>query len=254
MKNSAIILSTILSLSIAFTGCRQQTKTTDDSVSDLLGAESVATSDPANRDSVLSKYNELKTESARRRDTEFVFNPNELQTLVQKYTHLPLEEALVAIHKELMARHPGKIMEKYRFIFNDAGAALGQVAILYASVSEYLIFFGSPISTGGFSGRYPKVEFYDVMIAGEMTTVIEGQTKASVYRPGDMAHLAPGVAKGYRIDKSGWMLEYSRGSMISNFPFGVIGPALYITMDWRSAWNQIIDFLAAIKKSSGRSQ
>lgn len=193
----------------------------------------------------LSKNPQMHKESS-----DFVFEPEQLQKIVNRHKDLPLDNALKAIHSDLQSEYPSKIMDQYRFIFNDAGGALGQVAILYASSNEYLIFFGSPIPTGGFSGRYQDADFYDIMINGEMTTVIEGQTSSQLYRPGDLAVLKRGVAKGYRIDKSGWMLEYSRGKMLSNFAFGVIGPAMFITMDWASAFAQIKDFGSAMIKST----
>jgi C-8 sterol isomerase len=203
----------------------------------------------ADKNGVMRLLNWLKSSPLmKKRSSSYEFDPAELQQVVQKYQDLPLQEAFTAIHKELLSQHP-KMMDKYRFIFNAAGGVLGQVAILYASPQEYLIFFGSPISTGGFSGRY-QAEFYDIMIQGEMETVIEGEVVRNLYRPGDMAHLKQGQAKGYRLPTAGWMLEYSRGSMISNFPFGVIAPASFITLDWKSAWAQIHDFSAAVLKSS----
>lgn len=194
--------------------------------------------------------NHLDWSPLRQNHSKYLFDPQDLQAIVRNHINLPLEEALPAIHQELQRRYPGKIMDHYRFIFNDAGAALGQVAILYASADEYLIFFGSPIRTGGFSGRYHYADFYDIMIEGEMSTVIEGQIKKQTYLPGDMAFLPRGTAKGYELQKSGWMLEYSRGKMIASFAFGVIGPALFITMDWESALAQVTDFGAAMLKSS----
>ena len=145
------------------------------------------------------------------------------------------------IHRELLRRFPGKIAEKIRFIINDAGGALGQVALLYASTKEYLLFFGSPIANGGHSGRY-NAEFYDIMLDGEMHTFIEGEVERHVYLPGQTAHLKKGQVKGYRIVDHGWMLEYARGNMIELFPFGVIAPAMFVTLDWESAWKQISDF------------
>ena len=175
-------------------------------------------------------------------DGNYLLSPEELKQTVGLYKDLPLAEALPAIHAELKRRHPGRMAESFRFLINDAGGALGQVAILYASTKEYLIFFGSPIGMGGFSGRYPHAEFYDIMIDGEMHAYLEGETERHVYRPGDMAVLPRGIAKGYRIPDHGWMLEYSRGNMIELFPFGVIAPAMFLTLDWTAGWAQINDF------------
>lgn len=250
MKNKSIVLvTTFVSLYSFYTGCKgSSSKSTG---SDTSAVESTMSAESIDRAQTLASIDELaKDPAVKEASNEYLFDPKELQKIVKRFMNLPLEEALPAIHKELMVRYPGKFLDKYRFIFNDAGAALGQVAILYASKNEYVIFFGSPIATGGFSGRYAEADFYDIMIAGEMKTVIEGELKAHTYGPGDLAVLPRGVAKGYSIDKSGWMLEYSRGNMMKSFNFGVNGPANYITMDWVSAKAQIADFMRAVKQSS----
>jgi C-8 sterol isomerase len=179
---------------------------------------------------------------------DYLFEVDELRALVEAHRGKPLQEAFDAMHRELLQRYPGRIADNYRFIINQAGGALGQVAILYASTNEYLIFFGSPIANGGHSGRY-NAEFWDIMIDGEMQTFIEGEVERHVYRPGDMAYLPRHQAKGYRIPDHGWMLEYSRGNMVELFPFGVIAPAMFVTLDWTAAYAQISDFAKLVFKN-----
>lgn len=179
---------------------------------------------------------------------EYLFEVDELRALVEAHRGKPLQEAFDAMHQELLQRYPGRIADNYRFIINQAGGALGQVAILYASTNEYLIFFGSPIANGGHSGRY-NAEFWDFMIDGEMQTFIEGEVERHVYRPGDVAYLPRHQAKGYRIPDHGWMLEYSRGNMVELFPFGVIAPAMFVTLDWSAAYAQISDFAKLVFKN-----
>ncbi len=36
------------------------------------------------------------------------------------------------------------------------------------------------------------------------------------------------------------MIDYGCGSVITVFPFGVIAPALFITLDYQSAWDQFV--------------
>lgn len=248
-KRSMILITTFLTFYTSYTGCKESSSPS--TTSETMATDSTMGVESIDRVQALAAIDELKKDPAIiNSPSGYLFEPKELQKIVQGYIHLPLEKALPAIHKELMQRYPGKFLDKYRFIFNDAGAALGQVAILYASKKEYIIFFGSPIATGGFSGRYPEADFYDIMISGEMNTVIEGEITSKTYRPGDMAVLPRGIAKGYHIDKAGWMLEYSRGNMMKSFNFGVNGPANYITMDWVSAKAQIADFTKAVKQSS----
>ncbi len=178
-------------------------------------------------------------------DGNYVFDPQELHDISMMGIGLPREEMFDVVQQELINRYPGKIVQTRRWILNDAGTALGQLTILYASFKEYLIFFGSPIGNDGFSGRY-EAEFWDFMMEGEMWTFVEGDLERQVYLPGDAAHLAKGQAKGYRIINNGWMLEYSRGNILSLFTFGIIAPAMFVTLDWEAAYATIEDFTSAL--------
>ncbi len=198
----------------------------------------------ADKKSVLGLIDWIRRSSASSgsQSDKYVFDVNDLQEIAKKGIGLPTDQMFAAIHQELRRRYPNKVAENFRFIINDAGGALGQVAILYGAANEYLIFFGSPISNVGHSGRYPRAEFYDFMLEGEMQLFIEGQTNRQTFKPGDVAYLGRGQAKGYKLADHGWMLEYCRGNIVELFPFGVIAPASFITLDWQSAWAQISDF------------
>ncbi len=181
----------------------------------------------------------------------YVFDPAELQAIARLGVGVPRDQLFTVVHDELMRRYPGRITPTIRWVLNDAGASLGEAAILYGSLDEYLLFFGSPIPTGGFSGRYDDTAVYDFVMDGEMWTYEEGQTERAVALPGDATLLAAGHARGYRISDHAWVLEYARGNIVGTFAFGVIGPALYITMDWLSAWLQIEAFVQSILQNVG---
>ena len=94
---------------------------------------------------------------------------------------------------------------------------------LHGSLSEYVFLFGSPIGTDGFSGRYP-VDIFDFVLAGEMWAYGDDDfAERQVFRPGDVAHLPRGRAKGYRLPDAAWMLEYGRGVIPAMLPFGLSG-------------------------------
>lgn len=59
------------------------------------------------------------------------------------------------IHRELQRRYPGHILEEsdLQWIFMNAGGWMGSICILHASVTEYILFFGTAIDTSGHSGN-----------------------------------------------------------------------------------------------------
>ncbi len=102
-----------------------------------------------------------------------------------------------------------------------------------------MAFFGTPIGASGFSGRYPWADVWDLMVDGKMLTFVPGQFEPSQYGPGDPAYLPRGQGKSIVYIGSTWMIDYARGLPITMLPFGVLAPASFVTLDWRSAWTQL---------------
>ncbi len=166
-----------------------------------------------------------------------VFDPEELNEVVLAALQQPdlnLEAKLDWITAALKQRHSRHIYNGPRkWILNNAGGAMGQFALLHASITEYLHFFGTPIGTEGHSGRY-GTEVFDFMIRGEMWTYVEGETERITTKPGDKyLVLERHRAKGYRIPEDAWMLEYARGFIPSMLPFG-LADTLFSTLDLRT--------------------
>lgn len=163
----------------------------------------------------------------------YIFDPQTLHNIVKANLDQPLESAFDGITADLAARYPKHISTGPRdWMFNNAGGAMGQICLLHASLTEYILLFGTPIGTEGHSGRY-RTEVHDFMIAGEMWCYIEGETERSVYRPGDWAYLGSDQAKGYVAKDAAWMLEYSRGPIPSMLPFG-LADTMLSTLDYRT--------------------
>jgi hypothetical protein len=168
-----------------------------------------------------------------------IFDPDDLHMAVRKVVGLGEPRAMfAALAQDLAARYPGHVRFDDRWLFNNAGGAMGTMTLLHASVSEYLIFFGTPIGTEGHSGRY-RAAVYDFLLDGEMWCYQPGESERTVYRPGDAAHLDRGRVKGYRIPDHAWMLEYARGPIALMLPFGLADSALS-TLDYgtiaRTVW------------------
>jgi len=163
----------------------------------------------------------------------YIFDPEVLSEIVKANIGGPLEESFDGITTDLAARYPKHIATGERkWMFNNAGGAMGQICLLHASLSEYILLFGTPIGTEGHSGRY-RTDVHDFMIAGEMWCYVEGETERSVYKPGDWAFLGGNKAKGYVAKDAAWMLEYSRGPIPSMLPFG-LADTMLSTLDYRT--------------------
>jgi hypothetical protein len=75
-----------------------------------------------------------------------------------------------------------------------------------------------------------------------MWTFTPGEFEKTVYLAGDLAYLPADGGKSVQYVNHAWMIDYGRGNVITMFPFGVIAPALFVTLDYQSAWEQFVDF------------
>ncbi len=163
----------------------------------------------------------------------YLFDPVVLDEIRRKGAGKPLPEAFDIITSELAKAYPGHICTTRNWIFNNAGGAMGQLNLLHASLSEYLIFFGTCIGTEGHSGRYAS-DVFDFMIQGEMHCEYEGRFEPEVHTiHTPAAYLGSKVIKHYCIKSNAWMLEYGRGSVPRMFPFGTFD-SLFSTLDFRT--------------------
>jgi C-8 sterol isomerase len=130
-----------------------------------------------------------------------------------------LRDKVAHIRQDLAARYPGHIRLEDEWVFNIAGGALGQMTILHASITEYVIVFGSPIGTEGYSGRFFADDYF-VILEGEQWAYSAGDEGRLEFRPGDLHHLPRGEARGYRMPDRCYALEYARGLIPTMLPFG----------------------------------
>jgi hypothetical protein len=144
----------------------------------------------------------------------------------------------MSLADELAALYPGHIQYDQKWVFNNAGGAMGAFTLLHGSISEYLMVFGTPIGTEGHSGRYPT-DVYDFILDGEMWCYTLNEFERHVYKPGECAYLGKSAAKGYRIPDHAWMLEYARGPIALMLPFG-LADTVFSTLDYgvvlRTIW------------------
>jgi C-8 sterol isomerase len=162
----------------------------------------------------------------------YIFNPDALHEIARKRMSLPHQEMVQAIIDDVAELWPGHVERRPNWFFNLAGGAIGTMTLLHVSLREYVIIYGSPIGTIGFSGRH-RLEIWDYVLTGEMACCTEDNFCARVaHPPGDAAHLRKGQVKGYRLQEGTWMLEYARGWTLPSLPMGV-GDAIFSCADLR---------------------
>ena len=136
-------------------------------------------------------------------------------------TGRPLREKVALIRERLHERYPGQVALDDDWVYNVAGGAMGQMTVLHASLTEYVIVFGTPIGTEGFSGRFLADDYF-MILEGEQWAFSEGDGERMVFKPGDLHHMPKGEARGYRMPDHCFALEYARGNIPAMLPFGLI--------------------------------
>eukprot|EP01100_Stratorugosa_tubuloviscum_P011286 TRINITY_DN5025_c1_g1_i1.p1 TRINITY_DN5025_c1_g1~~TRINITY_DN5025_c1_g1_i1.p1 ORF type:complete len:140 (+),score=57.40 TRINITY_DN5025_c1_g1_i1:170-589(+) len=124
---------------------------------------------------------------------------------------------------------------------------MGAAKLLYASLTEYVLFFGSAIGTSGHSGRYWGV-IIDWPFAGEFWQWEENTIHKKVFRKGDMILHKEWAATGYRLQNGTWMLEHGSGFVPSFMPFA-FADSFFSTLDFISLWRNIYAYSIQLSRA-----
>ncbi|XP_059267428.1 AT-rich interactive domain-containing protein 3C isoform X2 [Mustela nigripes] len=126
----------------------------------------------------------------------FVFQHEEIAQLARQYAGLDHELAFSRLIVELRRLHPGHVLpdEELQWVFVNAGGWMGAMCLLHASLSEYVLLFGTALGSRGHSGRY-WAEISDTIISGTFHQWREGTTKSEVFYPGTPVNRVPIMAK-----------------------------------------------------------
>ncbi len=186
----------------------------------------------------------------------YKIDPDSLHTIAKQVVGLPLDEG------ELITRAIHLLADEYpdlvdptpgRWVGSKAGGILGKVRFLYFSPREYMVIFGSPTGTQGFSGRYKRVEIHKYLMAGRIDSydLETDDTKPMTLLPGEHTCLEKGHARGLTIHPGSWHIEYGRGAVVTTLPFAMVD-TLLVSLELESVRRSTVEFAKLVARRRRR--
>jgi hypothetical protein len=111
-------------------------------------------------------------------------------------------------------------------MINNVGQVLALFEIYNCSLTEYLGLWGALFEQNGYSGRYPYMRVWDIMVDGEMKShgIKMNKTVPVTYGPGEVSLLKKKERRFYTLGEGAMMLDYGRGFVIPAFVQGTVIP------------------------------
>ncbi|KAF2764945.1 sigma receptor and C-8 sterol isomerase [Teratosphaeria nubilosa] len=174
-------------------------------------------------------------------DRFYIFNPTDLHFLALKaIEHGGNDTKAIVEHIVTELRDDAKIApylnNEEQWVFNNAGGAMGAMTILHASLTEYLIIFGTSIGTEGHTGRHTADDYFHILSGTQYAYSPSTNPYAyESYPAGTVHHLRRGEVKQYSMRESCFALEYARGWIPGMLGFGY-ADAFSSTLDFGTVW------------------
>nr|WP_268742041.1 isomerase [Mycolicibacter sinensis] len=167
-----------------------------------------------------------------------------------------------AVRDEAVTRAVALLAEEYpdlidptagRWVGSKAGGILGKVRFLYFSPREYVVIFGSPTGTQGFSGRYKRVDIHKFLLAGRIDSydLESDDAEPMTLLPGEHTCLERGRAQGLTIAPNSWHIEYGRGAVATTLPFAMVD-TLLLSLEFESVRRSTVEFIKLVRRQRRR--
>ncbi|KAL4221156.1 Sigma non-opioid intracellular receptor 1 [Mactra antiquata] len=162
----------------------------------------------------------------------YTFSEETVEAMALKYVGKDVETSYEQLNQDFYRTYPGHILpaEDQQWIFMNAGGWMGSMKILHASLTEYVLFFGTGIHTSGNSGRY-YANISDTILNGTFRQWKEGDIHSTLFKPGDTVYHYWGEASAVEWSAGTWMVEYGRGFIPSTLGFA-LADTLFSTQDF----------------------
>ncbi|KZT00498.1 C-8 sterol isomerase [Laetiporus sulphureus 93-53] len=180
------------------------------------------------------------------KDRFYVFTPEYLHELSQAAISAapsPSDTDFMVsyIVSNLSATYPSSVIalntNTSEWVLNNAGGAMGAMYIIHASITEYLIVFGTPLGTEGHTGLHTADDYFNILV-GEQWAFSPPKLEMERYGPGSVHHLQRGQVKQYKMHEGCFALEYARGWIPLMLPFGLMD-VLTSTLDYWSLYHTV---------------
>lgn len=175
--------------------------------------------------------------------------------LVESYK-VELTNAFVL--KEFKDNYPHLIYDESKWMFNSVGGIYANTLILYCSLNEYIVLWGTSLKADNkFSGYYPFMNEFDVMVWGRMESHdLKGPGHAPViYRPMlqdnvmsntvDTSNLIPKNVRAYNLAENTYMVSYAQGRILKAFIPGAIMPGIFVNQDWSGLFSHVKESMSS---------